>query len=275
MLPEAKNLPLEMRLARRWVVWRLEERGGKATKVPYRPDGRGRASSTDPATWGGLYEALARAQEGYDGVGFVLGGGFAGVDLDAALEEGRPLPWAEEVLALLPGPVEVSPSGRGLHVYLRVGGPVAGRRRSLEGGGLEVYGEGRFFTVTGRWLRPALLPSPEEGLAALKALEERFFPPPPPARPRPLPSTPPEKSLEDFLARTGHLDLWRGEWRGRYPSQSEADLALAGLLLRFTGGDVEEADRLFRQSGLYRPKWDERRGELTYGERTLRRAQNT
>ncbi|MBK8753790.1 MAG: hypothetical protein IPL99_20025 [Candidatus Competibacteraceae bacterium] len=28
-------------------------------------------------------------------------------------------------------------------------------------------------------------------------------------------------------------------------------------------------DRLFRQSDLMRPKWDERRGEQTYGERTL------
>ena len=31
-------------------------------------------------------------------------------------------------------------------------------------------------------------------------------------------------------------------------------------------------DRLFRRSGLMRPKWDERRGDRTYGARTLARA---
>src|ERR1041385_2785375 len=31
-------------------------------------------------------------------------------------------------------------------------------------------------------------------------------------------------------------------------------------------------NRLFRQSALMRPKWDERRGERTYGERTIEHA---
>lgn len=273
LLPKAKEIPLEMRLARRWVVWRYESRGGKRTKVPYRPVGQGRASTTDPGSWSGLYEALARAEAGFDGVGFVLGGGFAGVDLDGALLEGGGLrPWAEEVLDLLGGPAEVTPSGKGLHIYLRVEGPVPGRRRGLEGGGLEVYGEGRFFTVTGRWLRPGPLPGPEEGSRALSALIGRFFPPAPPPRRREGGTGEVPQDLEAYLAQKGYLDLWRGEWRGRYPSQSEADLALASVLLAFTGGDLEAADRLFRQSGLFRPKWDERRGSLTYGERTLRRA---
>ena len=54
-----------------------------------------------------------------------------------------------------------------------------------------------------------------------------------------------------------------------YPSQSEADLALCNLLAYWTGSDRERVDRLFRQSGLWRPKWDERRGEQTYGEQTI------
>jgi putative DNA primase/helicase len=50
--------------------------------------------------------------------------------------------------------------------------------------------------------------------------------------------------------------LWRGDWKNRYGSRSEADLALAGCLLWWSRGDASQADRLFRQSGLYRPKWD-------------------
>ncbi|MER3407664.1 MAG: hypothetical protein C4292_02435, partial [Nitrososphaera sp.] len=49
--------------------------------------------------------------------------------------------------------------------------------------------------------------------------------------------------------------LWDGDWGG-YPSQSEGDLALISHLLWWCGGDTARADALFRQSGLYRPKWD-------------------
>jgi hypothetical protein len=43
------------------------------------------------------------------------------------------------------------------------------------------------------------------------------------------------------------------------PSQSEADLALFGLLAFYTS-DAAQLDRLFRQSALYREKWDEWHG---------------
>ncbi len=56
-----------------------------------------------------------------------------------------------------------------------------------------------------------------------------------------------------------------------YPSQSEADLALCGDLAFWTGPDPERIDRLFRQSKLFRPKWDESHyaGGRTYGEGTI------
>ena len=59
-----------------------------------------------------------------------------------------------------------------------------------------------------------------------------------------------------------------------YPSQSEADLALCRLLAFYTNCDAGEIDRLFRQSGLYRPKWDEPHfaGGKTYGQATIEKA---
>ena len=62
--------------------------------------------------------------------------------------------------------------------------------------------------------------------------------------------------------------LWRGDVSG-YPSQSEADLALCNRLAWWTDYDAARVDALFRRSGLWRPKWDERHGEQTYGERTI------
>jgi P4 family phage/plasmid primase-like protien len=77
------------------------------------------------------------------------------------------------------------------------------------------------------------------------------------------------------LARAGRKfdDLYAGRWEGYFPdrSQSEADLALCALLSAQTRAPGQ-IDRLFRASGLMRPKWDERRGEATYGDRTIRTA---
>jgi len=57
-----------------------------------------------------------------------------------------------------------------------------------------------------------------------------------------------------------------------YDSQSEADLALCIVLAIYTGGNPEQMDRMFRELGLYRGKWDEWRGGQTYGEMTLKKA---
>ena len=62
--------------------------------------------------------------------------------------------------------------------------------------------------------------------------------------------------------------LYAGDWRSTYGSQSQGDLALCGMLSFWTQGDAQRIDRLFRLSGLMRPKWDRR----DYRERTIARA---
>lgn len=65
--------------------------------------------------------------------------------------------------------------------------------------------------------------------------------------------------------------LLDGDWVG-YPSQSEADQAFCNKLAFWTGKDPARMDRIFRSSGLYRDKWDNRHGAKTYGEMTIDRA---
>jgi primase-polymerase (primpol)-like protein len=79
------NIPEEMRRRPQWVVWKLETRGDKLTKIPYIGGGVGKASSTDSETWRTFEEAAQALKTGrYDGIGFVFSSGdpFAGVDLD-------------------------------------------------------------------------------------------------------------------------------------------------------------------------------------------------
>lgn len=66
--------------------------------------------------------------------------------------------------------------------------------------------------------------------------------------------------------------LFRGDWRGEYESQSEADLALCCILAFWCKKDLEQMDRIFRESGLDRDKWDEPRGDTTYGAITIQKA---
>jgi primase-polymerase (primpol)-like protein len=65
--------------------------------------------------------------------------------------------------------------------------------------------------------------------------------------------------------------LWEGHYWA-YSSHSEADQALCGHLAWWLDRDPARIDAAFRQSGLMRPKWDERHGEETYGQRTIRKA---
>jgi putative DNA primase/helicase len=49
--------------------------------------------------------------------------------------------------------------------------------------------------------------------------------------------------------------LYSGDWSG-YPSPSEADLALCGMLAFYAGRDPGRIEELFRGSGLMRGKWN-------------------
>ena len=64
----------------------------------------------------------------------------------------------------------------------------------------------------------------------------------------------------------GDTELWAPP-KSRYASQSEADMGLCFFLGFWTGGDPERMDRLFRESGMYREKWDRQHygNGATYG----------
>ena len=65
--------------------------------------------------------------------------------------------------------------------------------------------------------------------------------------------------------------LFNGDLSGHGNDHSAADLALTGYLAK-QGLTQNQVDKLFRLSKLYRAKWDEKRGALTYGEKTLDKA---
>ena len=258
---KAMPIPAALKNAPRWVCWKAVERNGKQTKMPVQTDGRP-ASTTDPATWTD-YPAAATAAARFSGIGFVLGDGFAGVDLDNCLgEDGQPQPWAADIIARLDSYAETSPSGKGVKVFILGCPEDKGRRKAVESGEVEVYSTGRFFTVTGQHL-PGTPEEPQHRPAQFQALAESIAPTPPETPPTPPPQP---VQLQDqeilermFTAKNGGTvkQLWHGGWKAAgYESQSQADAALCSHLAWWTGGDEARMDALFRQSGLYREKWE-------------------
>ncbi len=266
------RLPPEITNSTRAVVWKYEGRNGKRTKVPYKPQRTAeRAAVDDPTTWGSFSDARAAVEDGKaDGAGVVLGSGLVGIDLDQCrdLETGAIESWALAIVDFINSYTEISPSRRGLHILVHGSLPPGPRRR----GKIEMYAEGRYFTVTGNHVdgTPLMIEERTEQLARLHA---DTFTPEPAAKPRPVDLDDATLLNRARAARNGpkFCALWDGD-ASEYASQSEADLALCGILAFWTDKDAPRIDRMFRQSGLMRPKWDEHRRDSTYGERTISRA---
>ena len=276
-----------------WVCWREEERDGKPTKVPVTPGSSGFTSLTDPDTWRSFEAAVEYVETGdVEGIGFVFTDNdpIVGVDLDDCREpdtcEAEPL--ARDIIDRLDSYTEVSPSGTGFHVLLKGELPQGRNRR----GSVELYDSARYFTVTGKHVSetPLRIARRQDALEAIyreyvEETESRTesstgHPRVDDGRSDSDGSVDVDLDDEDLLEKARNASngekfqrLWNGQTRG-YESHSEADLALCSLLAFWTGGDRSRIDRLFRQSGLMREKWDEVHytDGSTYGVKTIERA---
>lgn len=175
------NIPDELKKLPRWVVSTAEEDADtketvQAKKCPINARTGMKASSTNPGTWSTFGEATQAITEkipthygkaGECGVaghlGFMLGGGYAGIDLDHVInpdpETGEEViaPWAYEVVCDVGSYAEYSPSGHGLHIIVKGctmsenGGTRATVATNADGSSqeIEMYDHGRYFRMTG------------------------------------------------------------------------------------------------------------------------------
>jgi primase-polymerase (primpol)-like protein len=286
---DVDKIPRDLRNRRAWINWRKERQGKRVAKPPYDPQSGRLASSSNPTTWASFDEALAAFENAdYDGIGLQLGPPFVGIDLDHCRdpETGVINDDATAIIGDLNSYTEVSPSGRGVHILVIGILPRGGRRTKS----IELYDRDRYFTVTGRHVTGTPL-TIEARNPQLTALHKRLFSavePPRAVEPVATQSQASKKSHasasladEELLTKMKAANngswferLWDGDWQDEYPSQSEADLAMCANLAFWTGKDPGRMDSLFRQSKLFRPKWDEQRGSRTYGEATIAAARS-
>jgi hypothetical protein len=293
----AATIPEELRARPQWVAWwsvagqgsvlRLPNGGAtkplnaqrKPHKLPIDPRKGALASSTNPKTWGTFQQAFdAMRQWSLTGVGFVFSDAdvYAGVDIDDCrnADTGEIAEWGRQIIRALDSYTEASPSGTGVHIIVRGELPTGrGNQKALNGGKVEMFSRARYFTFTGNHVDG----TPYEIFdrrTELVTLHSRLF-----ASRKPLASA--QRSIVEFpLAPDDGLitkarqanngakfeRLWNGQWKGDYPSQSEADLALCCQLAFWTGKDRARMDSLFRGSGMMREKWlrpDYREGTIS------------
>ncbi|QLH81392.1 hypothetical protein [Halosimplex pelagicum] len=303
--PTADILPEELTEREQWVCWRVQERGGKETKVPINPHTGSFGSATNPDSWAPFETAREYATDGAaEGLGFVFteDDPLVGVDLDTCRvpETGTLTDEAMGIVERLASYTEVSPSGTGVHV-LALGNLPGDRNRK---DWVEMYDDARFFTVTGDHLdgTPATVESRTPALGSVHSefvageqdsangeddaeTDTRKGGKPTDAVDAAETGGRGEDDDAEGLSDEEIVDrahaaangekferLWRGRTTG-YDSHSEADMGLCALLAFWTGGDRVQIDRLFRDSGLMREKWDERHfaDGSTYGEKTIER----
>lgn len=248
-------LPAALRDRPQWVL-------ADGNKRPLTADGRA-ASSTDPNTWTDFDTACRAAAAKGLHIGYMLheSDPFACIDLDVKDETTQEhVERFQKIVAAFDSYTERSRSGKGLHVWVE-GKIGRGRKRD----GVEVYSQERFIICTGDTYIDRPVANRQELLGKLASE----------MRPSTSTSTEiqldgddaPDWSLAAYAAAdSGELGrLFAGDWQGRYPSQSEADLALVKLLLPHADSP-RECWLTFRLSKLGER---DKAGRLDYARTTL------
>jgi len=159
------GIPEELQQVAQWCLWRVVDRDGHVTKLPYQINCL-MAKSNDPETWATYEQAISRYLLGsWDGIGFVFSDEdpYCGVDLDGCRnpETGVVVPWAKKIILDFATYAEVSPSGTGVKLWVRGDWPFDGHKQILtdvekvsdKTPAVEVYDSVRYFAVTGNVLR--------------------------------------------------------------------------------------------------------------------------
>lgn len=146
-----KSIPMALAEFSQWLCYKLVDKGGaRKGKPPVSPKTGVICAKNDESQ----FTTLNRALEGcetydLDGVGFVFANGFVAIDLDDCFcSDGTLTDVAQDIYDHFSDSyVEYSPSGNGLHIFVR--GEKPNDRTKDSALGIEVYSGYNFVTVTG------------------------------------------------------------------------------------------------------------------------------
>lgn len=270
------RIPADIQDQAKFCLWkygppRLVQGEMKKPKWLYDPATHRMGKSNDPGTFTDFRNAVAAGEgHAYDGLGIGMFGNLAGIDIDHCFLNGELTPMALDIINAMDAYTEISPSDEGIRLFFLVpaGFSYDTTQYYIKNStlGLELYIAGmtnRFLTITGNVLRSRDLADRSDRLQAIldKYMKRPAQPIQAAAAPVPVEIELSDTDLLDKAKNAANGEqftaLWNGDYKAAgYGSQSEADLALCNQLAFWARGDAARIDRLFRQSGLYRKKWE-------------------
>lgn len=282
------NIPPELKNNASFCLWKYEKRSGKKTKVPYNPKNGTMAKTNDASSFSDFGTAMkAYAMGGWDGIGYRVAEGIGAIDIDHCIrEDGSLNDVAASILGFFPDAYfEKSPSGTGLRGFFKLSPDFAYDKTiyyiNNRKHGLEVYLPGttnRFVTVTGDVYRSGVVERNDEALSTTLDTFMKRKNQVTSSTVEPCSYLTDEQVIQHALATESgdkFKALYNGQWEELYDSQSDADMALVSMLAFWCGNVEEQIDRIFRESGLMREKWERMTGDSTYGQITIRNAVST
>lgn len=282
------DIPADLKESCRFCVWKKEKGKGKSTrltKVPYNPVTGQKAQSNNPETFSEFVTAMKTfAMGGYDGIGIRVASGIGAIDIDHCIrEDGTLNDVAASILGFFKDAYfERSPSGTGLRGFFHVDEDYVFDKTvyyiNNRTHGLEVYLPGatnRFVTVTGNQYRAGSVPRDMEALATVLDTFMKRKSQVVNTHIEPCSYLTDEQVLEHAKNSANgerFMDYYNGEWQKYFDNQSDADMGFLSMLSFWCGCDEEQMDRIFRSSGMMRPKWDRKQAGTTYGGISIRNA---
>jgi hypothetical protein len=259
------KIPKELRDRRQWVLWKMIQRAGRDTKVPFQPNGTP-ARSDDPTTWS-AFEDCVSVVHNFSGIGYVFSEGdpYCGVDLDSSYnpDTKQISEWAKTWIVKLNSYSEISPSGTGIKVWVAAKFPFGNGKSvklrnqpSINGkvAGIEAYDHGRYFCVTGQRVSK-LCENPMPRQEELNELYEYFFSSPDSPGREPEPERSSSSSVIERARR--YLDRVPGAVSGQ--GGHNATFKAACILIHgFNMGRAEAFVLLSEWNKRCQPPWSEK-----------------
>lgn len=253
------NIPALLKQRRNWVAWGIRD---APLKSPFNPESllSGRPSPAKAAvreTWSSYHTAIECKKRGLaQGIGYEFDGSVYGVDLDHVINGEIMTPEAQEVISKLNSYTEVSPSGTGLHIFVLAPGADITRHRKKDYF-LEIYNEGRYFTVTGNIYGNTK--TIETRTEALQAIHDEFLLPDTTQKAATvLPSYSAPTAVQERFLKIGierdkvFATLWSGG--RRVGNESADDIALMNKLAYWCNADPDAMIRAFLSSPYHAQK---------------------
>ncbi|MDQ0417573.1 hypothetical protein J2Z48_001746 [Croceifilum oryzae] len=268
------HIPNELKELDQWVLY-------NDSKAPMQVDNTF-AKPNDPSTWNDYWavlEAKKNRSRDFRGIGFVVqkSNGYVLIDIDQCRdrETSAIQDWAVEIIQKCNSYTEVSPSGTGVHIFVRGKKIRNGNKKRLHNGAIEIYDERRYFTMTGHHVAgtPTEIMNRSQEIADIC---NTYLTDSSPGKEVPNGITP---SLTDaeIIKRASNdkngTEFQRFFFSGHGEDESSSEMIVCNHLAFYTQ-DPDQIYRILQNSMLVRDKWDKpiRTGGESYIMYTIQKA---